>query len=83
MKVVVAPLRSFEQADYLSHEVPDVRIPASALTALEQAGPHAARAGVDMAAALLAEAAPLVQGAVLALPADDPAGTDALLAALP
>ncbi|MBO0835297.1 MAG: bifunctional homocysteine S-methyltransferase/methylenetetrahydrofolate reductase [Actinobacteria bacterium] len=81
--VSVAPLRSFEQADYLSHEVPDVRIPASALTALEQAGPHAARTGVEMAAALLGEVAPLVQGTVLALPADDPAGTDSLLAALP
>ncbi|MBO0823041.1 MAG: methylenetetrahydrofolate reductase, partial [Actinobacteria bacterium] len=81
--VSVAPLRSFEQADYLSHEVPDVRIPATALTALEQAGPHAARTGVEMAAALLGEVAPLVQGTVLALPADDPAGTDSLLAALP
>ncbi|MBO0831362.1 MAG: hypothetical protein J2P29_05270, partial [Actinobacteria bacterium] len=62
---------------------PDVRIPATALTALEQAGPHAARTGVEMAAALLGEVAPLVQGTVLALPADDPAGTDSLLAALP
>jgi len=81
--ISVVPLRSFEQADYLSHEVPDVRIPPTALRALEQAGPEAARTGVEMAAALLAEAAPLVQGAVLGLPADDPAGVDALLAALP
>jgi methionine synthase / methylenetetrahydrofolate reductase (NADH) len=81
--VSVVPLRSFEQADYLSHEVPDVRIPAAALSALEQAGPHAGRTGVEMAAALLAEAGPLVQGAVLGLPADDPAATDLLLAALP
>jgi homocysteine S-methyltransferase len=81
--ILVAPLRSFEQADYLSHEVPDVRIPASALTALEQAGPHAARTGAEIAAALLAEARPLVHGAVLALPADDQAAADLLLNALP
>jgi methionine synthase / methylenetetrahydrofolate reductase(NADPH) len=81
--ISIVPLRSFEQADYLSHEVPDVRIPASALSALELAGPNAARTGVDMAAALLAEAAPLVHGAVLALPTDDPAALDALLTALP
>jgi methionine synthase / methylenetetrahydrofolate reductase(NADPH) len=81
--VSIVPLRSFEQADYLSHEVPDVSIPASALHALEQAGPHAARVGVEMAAALLAEAGPLVQGAVLGLPADDPVGLDMLLGALP
>jgi methionine synthase / methylenetetrahydrofolate reductase(NADPH) len=81
--ISVVPLRSFEQADYLSHEVPDVRIPAATLRALEQAGPHAARTGVETAAALLTEAAPLVQGAVLGLPADDPAGVDLLLSALP
>jgi methionine synthase / methylenetetrahydrofolate reductase(NADPH) len=81
--VSIVPLRSFEQADYLSHEVPDVSIPHAALLALEQAGPHAARVGVDMAAALLAEAGPLVQGAVLGLPADDPAAVDVLLSALP
>ncbi len=81
--VSIVPLRSFEQADYLSHEVPDVRIPASALLALEQAGPNAARTGVDMAAQLLEEAAPLVQGVVLGLPADDPAALDVLLCALP
>jgi homocysteine S-methyltransferase len=81
--ISVVPLRSFEQADYLSHEVPDVRIPAAALSALEQAGSQAARTGVEMAAALLAEASPLVQGAVLGLPADDPAAVDILLSALP
>jgi homocysteine S-methyltransferase len=81
--ISVVPLRSFEQADYLSHEVPDVRIPAAALSALEQAGPHAGQTGVEMAAALLAEAGPLVQGAVLGLPPGDPAAVDTLLAALP
>ena len=55
----------------------------SALSALERAGPHAGQTGVEMAAALLAEAGPLVQGAVLGLPAGDPAAVDTLLAALP
>jgi homocysteine S-methyltransferase len=81
--ISVVPLRSFEQADYLSHEVPDVRIPGAALSALEEAGPHAAQAGVEMAAALLAEAGPLVQGAVLGLPADNEAAVGTLLGALP
>ena len=34
----VAPLRSFEEADYLANEVPGVMIPGSVLAALEQAG---------------------------------------------
>jgi homocysteine S-methyltransferase len=77
----VVPLRSFAEADYLSHEVPDIRIPPGVLTTMEQAGPGAARAGVDLAAALLAEARPLVQGVVLTFPADDPAALDLLLGA--
>jgi homocysteine S-methyltransferase len=78
----VAPLGSFEEADYLSHEVPDISIPQQTLHAMEQAGPHAARTGIEMAAGLLAEARPVVQGAVLTLPSTDVAALDVLLAAL-
>ncbi len=78
----VAPLRSYEEADYLSHEVPDISIPRQTLHAMEQAGPHAARTGIELAAGLLAEARPLVQGAVLTLPGTDLAALDVLLAAL-
>jgi homocysteine S-methyltransferase len=78
----VAPLRSYEEADYLSHEVPDISIPRQTLHAMEQAGPHAARTGIELAAGLLAEARPLVQGAVLTLPSIDLAALDVLLAAL-
>jgi homocysteine S-methyltransferase len=78
----VAPLGSFEEADYLSHEVPDISIPQQTLHAMEQAGPHAARTGIEMAAGLLAEARPVVQGAVLTLPSIDVAALDVLLAAL-
>ncbi len=80
--VAVSPLRSFEEADYLAHEVPDISIPRQALSVMERAGPHAADTGIELAAALLRRARPLVQGAVLALPRDNPAGLDLLLGAL-
>jgi methionine synthase / methylenetetrahydrofolate reductase(NADPH) len=77
----IAPLRSFEEADYLSHEVPDISIPQQTLTAMERAGPRAAQTGIELAAGLLAEARPLVQGVVLMFPGGDPGGLDRLLAA--
>jgi methionine synthase I (cobalamin-dependent)/5,10-methylenetetrahydrofolate reductase len=79
----VAPLRGFEEADYLAHEVPDVTIPAATLTALERAGRQGARAtGLELAAGLLAEARPLVDGIVVTVPDDDVAALDPLLAAM-
>lgn len=78
----VAPLRSFEEADYLSHEVPDISIPQHTLAAMERAGPHAARTGIEIAASLLAEARPLVRGAVLTFPVEDPAALDLMLGTL-
>jgi methionine synthase / methylenetetrahydrofolate reductase(NADPH) len=79
--ICVAPLRSFEEADYLAHEVPDISIPAAALSAMQRSPATAALAGVKMAADLLAQARPLVQGAVLAPPADQGA-LEELLGAL-
>ncbi len=79
----VAPLTSFEEADYLAHEVPGVTIPGSALDAMERAGRSGARAvGLELAAALLAKARPLVGGVILAAPGDDPAALAPLLEAL-
>jgi methionine synthase I (cobalamin-dependent)/5,10-methylenetetrahydrofolate reductase len=79
----VAPLRSFEEADYLAHEVPGVTIPDSVLSALEDAGRGAARAvGIDLAAGLLAKARPLVSGVFLTAPDDDVTALVPLLAAL-
>jgi methionine synthase / methylenetetrahydrofolate reductase(NADPH) len=79
----VTPLRSFEEADYLAHEVPGVTVPAAALEALEKAGRGAARAaGLELAASLLAQARPLVSGVLLAAPDDDVAALVPLLAAL-
>jgi methionine synthase I (cobalamin-dependent)/5,10-methylenetetrahydrofolate reductase len=79
----VTPLRSFEEADYLAHEVPGVTIPAATLEALEKAGRGAARtAGLELAASLLARARSLVSGVVLAAPDDDMAALAPLLGAL-
>jgi homocysteine S-methyltransferase len=76
----VAPLRSFEEADYLAHEVPGVTIPASTLRAMEQAPRGAARAtGLELAARLLREARSLVQGIVLAAGDHDAAALTPLL----
>ena len=77
----IAALRSFEEADYLSHEVPDINIPPRVLTAMERAGGRGAEAGLELAAGLLAEVRPLVQGVVLTVPGDAPAALDQLLAA--
>jgi methionine synthase I (cobalamin-dependent)/5,10-methylenetetrahydrofolate reductase len=79
----ITPLRSFEEADYLAHEVPDVNVPAAMLRAMERAGPAAARAtGLRLAADLLAEARPLADGVVLTTPEGDAAALAPLLAVL-
>jgi methionine synthase / methylenetetrahydrofolate reductase(NADPH) len=77
----VAPLRSFEEADYLAHEVPDLRIPDKTLHAMERAGGSAERTGLDLAAELLAAARPVLAGAVLTLPGSDDSAVDLLLSA--
>ncbi len=49
----VAPLRSFEEADYLAHEVPEVTVPAATLRAMAQAGPAARVTGLRLASELM------------------------------
>ena len=79
----VAPLNSFEDADYLAHEVPGVTIPSATLDVMERAGRSGGRAaGIDLAASLLAKARPLVSGVILTAPGDDPAALAPLLDAL-
>ena len=79
----ITPLRSFEEADYLAHEVPDVSVPAATLRAMESAGQAAARAtGLRLAADLLAEARPLADGVVLTMPEGDARTLGPLLAVL-
>jgi methionine synthase / methylenetetrahydrofolate reductase(NADPH) len=68
----VTPLRSFEEADYLAHEVPGVTIPPEALRLMEQAGRGAARAvGVELAADLLRDARKLVSGVIVTAAEED------------
>jgi len=79
----VAPLSSFEEADYLAHEVPGVTIPGSTLDAMERAGRSGGRTvGLELAANLLAKARPMVSGVILTAPGDDPATLDPLTEAL-
>ncbi|HVT71378.1 MAG TPA: methylenetetrahydrofolate reductase, partial [Trebonia sp.] len=79
----VAPLRSFEEADYLAHEVPGVTIPDGVLKTLEKADRADVRAvGVDLAARLLEDARPLVNGVLLTAPDDDVTALVPLLSAL-
>ncbi|HJY57374.1 MAG TPA: bifunctional homocysteine S-methyltransferase/methylenetetrahydrofolate reductase [Streptosporangiaceae bacterium] len=68
----VAPLRSFEEADYLAHEVPGVTVPPDTLRAMERAGRGAARAvGTELAADLLRDARKLVSGVILTAAEED------------
>jgi methionine synthase / methylenetetrahydrofolate reductase(NADPH) len=68
----VTPLRSFEEADYLAHEVPGVTIPPDTLRAMERAGRGAARAvGIELAADLLCDARKLVSGVILTAAEED------------
>ncbi len=62
----VAPLGSFEEADYLAHEVPDVHIPEDVLGAMQRAGRSARETGLQLAADLLRAGRPLVSGVLLA-----------------
>jgi homocysteine S-methyltransferase len=78
--LTVAPLRSFEEADYLAHEVPGVTIPEATLEAMDRAGRTAARGvGLDLAVGLLASARSLVSGVILAASDDDPGALGPLL----
>jgi methionine synthase / methylenetetrahydrofolate reductase (NADH) len=63
--LALAPLRSFDEAEFLAHEVPGVTIPEATLRALERAGRGAAAVGLELAAGLAAQAAALAQGVVL------------------
>jgi len=72
--VALRPLTSFEEADYLVHEVPDVAIPASTLAALEHAGPGARDIGIELAAKLADEVRDMASGIVIS-PASRPLAT--------
>src|SRR5215472_13270867 len=68
--LALAPLRSFDEAEFLAHEVPGVTIPEATLRALERAGDGAAGVGLDLAAELAGQARSLAQGVILACDGD-------------
>jgi len=68
--LALAPLRGFDEAEFLAHEVPGVTIPEATLRALERAGDGAAGVGLDLAAELAGQARSLAQGVVLACDGD-------------
>ncbi|MCI2416538.1 bifunctional homocysteine S-methyltransferase/methylenetetrahydrofolate reductase [Saccharopolyspora sp. K220] len=79
--VFVSPLTSFAEGEYLAHEVPDVTIPQSTLSALERAGTDGRATGLRLATELLAQARSLVQGAVIVVRDTDRESVERLLAA--
>jgi homocysteine S-methyltransferase len=58
----VLPLHTGRHAEFLHNEVPGITIPAEVRAAMNAAGERGAEVGLEMAAALLDEMAPLVQG---------------------
>ncbi|HKF78391.1 MAG TPA: bifunctional homocysteine S-methyltransferase/methylenetetrahydrofolate reductase [Candidatus Dormibacteraeota bacterium] len=66
--LAVSPLRSFGEAEYLRHEVPDVAVPDAVLEAMRQAPEGEREAGLRLAEQLLTEARPLVDGVLLGVP---------------
>ena len=65
--MAVSPLSGFAEAEYLAHEVPDVWVPRSALSAMEAAGDRGREAGLELARDLLDQARPFLQGVVLVM----------------
>jgi methionine synthase / methylenetetrahydrofolate reductase(NADPH) len=61
----IRPLTSFDDAEWLAHEVPDVIIPPDMLTALERAGDRAANVGLELAAETAAGIRNLASGIVI------------------
>jgi methionine synthase / methylenetetrahydrofolate reductase(NADPH) len=79
--LTVRPFRSYGEAEYLQHEVPDVTVPDAVLEALRRAGDQEGQVGLQLAEELLAAARPLVDGVVLSAPAGSEAALERLLGA--
>jgi methionine synthase I (cobalamin-dependent)/5,10-methylenetetrahydrofolate reductase len=79
--VSVAPLNSFEEAEYLAHEVPDVIIPPYTLTALERAGQTAPQVGIELAVTLAAQLKNMANGIVISAGAGGVGAVQQIMAA--
>ena len=77
--LTVQPLRTFREAEYLRHEVPDVTIPDGVLEAMRRAADGEEEMGLDLAQELLKTTRGRVAGVVLSLPGDSGPALDRLL----
>lgn len=69
---MVRPLRSFEEAEFLRYEVPDIVIPAELMDRMEQAGDGVAQVGLEAAAELAIAAGRMSHGVIVGRPDNDP-----------
>jgi homocysteine S-methyltransferase len=74
------PLTSFEEAEYLAHEVPDVVIPPGTVASLQRAGEKAPQAGIDLAVQLAAALKKITSGIVITPTTDIVATTRQIMA---
>jgi homocysteine S-methyltransferase len=79
--LAAVPLRSFSEAEYLRHEVPDAAMPDAVLDAMRRAGDNEAETGLELAEAMLREACELVDGVVLSIPGNSVTVLERLLGA--
>ena len=63
--LTVRPLRDFDEAEYLRHEVPDVHVPEPYLDRLRDAGDRESEVGLELACELVREGRRLGNGLIL------------------
>ncbi|MEU6700579.1 bifunctional homocysteine S-methyltransferase/methylenetetrahydrofolate reductase [Pseudonocardia sp. NPDC046786] len=72
--VSIRPLSGFAEAEYLTHEVPDVHVPSRVLEQLDRAGSSGHRVGLELATELAQKLRPL-SGGLVVVPNGDPVDT--------
>jgi methionine synthase / methylenetetrahydrofolate reductase(NADPH) len=80
--LATGPLRSFSEAEYLRHEVPDAAMPDAVLEAMRSAGDNEAETGLQLTEELLRQARGVVAGVVLSIPDNSALVLDRLLRAV-
>jgi homocysteine S-methyltransferase len=80
--VTVMPLRTYEETEFLAHEVPDAHIPTALLQAMKDRTNDPVLTGRALAAELIREVRTFAQGIVLGVRETEPGDLDHLLKAL-